>query len=441
MRVDYNWISENYYKYNESVFGGRLPRIDFGISMASGHGGWAKYQKDENTRTITPLKILISNYFDFTEEEAINVLLHEMIHIEDYEFHPEHFFMRGYDSHFSDFFQSEKKRINAMGFNITEYVIPEASVRGFELELTRKEEERKRIEAEKKKMGQSGESHIVGILKLNDKKGGKPVYLAVWTDEKYMEKVYYGFIEWANDYTSIVADKVDWYKCSSPDILDTPQCKGKITKNNELTFTYHPEVGIKNFGLVLFDSWSVVNRKVFDDDRKYFYRAIPSLLYNWKNKFIESFRRGYSFVDTANNFITEHIFRATDYFNKRNKKEYNIWLGYYDGFSFKNNRYEFNLYLPYNDETLSLLSYINNLRKENRLDEATLESVLNKCQELIRNQIMEILNEGNNMNESRINRIVSESISKYVEQNVDNEDKSIVSEKEVDDGVTIVTQW
>lgn len=444
MKVTIDWMYRNYKKYNDEIFEGKLPNIGFALSMSYQHSGYASYIKDEKRGTVRPVKILLSNYFNSTEEEAINTLLHEMIHIEDYTLNPEHFFDKNYDAHFSSFFQSEKKRINAIGFSITEYVTQEESKRAYDLETQRIEAEKKRIEAEKKSMENNGVYYVIGILKLDPKKeGDKTFYIAVWTEEKYMEKVYYGFINYAYDFRyTRIGDRVDWYKCYDSKILDFKECKGKITKNNELTFTYNPQAIIDNLKLQKFDSWSLINRKIFNNDKLFFVHNLEMILNDWKDKFLKSFNHNWSFIDSGGYLISNLSNNMTDFFNKRNKKDYTLWIGY-DKYKFANNGEDFSLYLPYDNETLKLLYYLNNLRENGQLDETMLNNILNKCQELIRNQIMTILNGDNMMNESRINRIISESISNYIKNDIGNEetDDSIVSKKEISDGVYMITQW
>ena len=89
MLVTRNWIEKNYNKFNQELWNGMLPNINFVVSRASKTWGCAYYKFDWKNDTIIPEKIAISNYYDSPENVKIQTLLHEMIHIADYTFHPE----------------------------------------------------------------------------------------------------------------------------------------------------------------------------------------------------------------------------------------------------------------------------------------------------------------------------------------------------------------
>ena len=126
MRISAKWIRENYIKYNEILFGGKLPtNIEFKLGRMKNSVGAAGYIVDCKTGTITPKYIKISGMYDNVEDAHLSTLLHEMIHIEDYVFHPEHFFSeetdynghtiyrrKEYDAH-GEWFLSECDRINS----------------------------------------------------------------------------------------------------------------------------------------------------------------------------------------------------------------------------------------------------------------------------------------------------------------------------------------
>ena len=84
---------------------------------------------DWKNNTIIPTKIAISNYYDSPENVKIQTLLHEMIHIADYTFHPEHFIRNGrkvsarqYDAH-GYWFMMEAKRISEVtGYSVSNKV-------------------------------------------------------------------------------------------------------------------------------------------------------------------------------------------------------------------------------------------------------------------------------------------------------------------------------
>ena len=131
MLVTVHWIEKNYIKFNDEYFGGRLPMIKFKVSRAKHTWGYASYIRDYRNSTIVPECITISNYYDSPEEVKMTTLLHEMIHIEDYTFHPEHYMRNGrkitghvYDAH-GWWFKEECKRLKKYGWDIEKYVTEE----------------------------------------------------------------------------------------------------------------------------------------------------------------------------------------------------------------------------------------------------------------------------------------------------------------------------
>ena len=131
MLVTARWIYDNYSKFNNLYFGGLLPNITFKITRSSKTWGYAEYRYDYNNSTIIPVCIAISNYFDSPENVKLNTLLHEMIHIADYTFHPEHYIRNGkkinghhYNPH-GYFFKDEANRLKEFGWEIERYVTEE----------------------------------------------------------------------------------------------------------------------------------------------------------------------------------------------------------------------------------------------------------------------------------------------------------------------------
>ena len=132
MIVTTSWISSNYNKFNQLYFGGTLPSIKFSTNHSKRVWGFATFRYDWDNDTIIPDSITISNYYDSPENIKIQILLHEMIHIEDYTWHPEHFIKNGrrvtkhtYDAHGS-WFSDEARRISEeSGYVITNRVTRE----------------------------------------------------------------------------------------------------------------------------------------------------------------------------------------------------------------------------------------------------------------------------------------------------------------------------
>ena len=132
MIVTTSWIEYNYNKFNKLYFGDTLPSISFKTSRSKKTWGYASYKYDFINSTIIPLSITISNYYDSPEDVKIQTLLHEMIHIEDYFWHPEHFIRNGkkitghyYDAH-GNWFMNEANRITEeSGYKIANHVTHE----------------------------------------------------------------------------------------------------------------------------------------------------------------------------------------------------------------------------------------------------------------------------------------------------------------------------
>lgn len=126
MLVDIEWISRNYDYFNNLFWGGELPSCKFKTNMSSKTWGLASYIINRATKQLYNFGITLSNYWDSPEEVIQNTLIHEMIHIADLYFHPEHFInRRRYDAHGPEFFLKEAARIAPYGFDIAKYASQE----------------------------------------------------------------------------------------------------------------------------------------------------------------------------------------------------------------------------------------------------------------------------------------------------------------------------
>ena len=132
MIVTTAWIEKNYNKFNNLYWNGMLPKIGFKTSRSRNAWGFASFRYDFRNDTIIPLTITMSNYYDSPENVKIQTLLHEMIHIADYTFHPEHFIRNGrkvsarsYDAH-GYWFNAEAQRLSKeSGYKIATHVTKE----------------------------------------------------------------------------------------------------------------------------------------------------------------------------------------------------------------------------------------------------------------------------------------------------------------------------
>lgn len=128
MLVTVEWMQRKYDEFNQKYWNGQLPRVQLIVMNSRNTYGNASYRYNTITNTVTPTSIKLSNYYDTSEKGKENTLLHEMVHIADYYFHPEHFVRNGrkvskrsYDAHGPIFFLKEAARINTYGYQIERY--------------------------------------------------------------------------------------------------------------------------------------------------------------------------------------------------------------------------------------------------------------------------------------------------------------------------------
>ena len=99
-----SWIEQNFKKYNKEFWGGTLRKPYFEVCKTKTHLG------QFNSRTWT---ICISNYFDRSEREFANTLIHEMIHL-----YIRQNKLGNQRVHHGVEFYKEANRINKFGWNI-----------------------------------------------------------------------------------------------------------------------------------------------------------------------------------------------------------------------------------------------------------------------------------------------------------------------------------
>lgn len=121
MQIDIIWLHDNFDSFNARYFGGTLPTPRFYIGRSRTRLGSLFYQrglvwgrtfpaahKSKNAFTLT-----MSNYYDQTEFQFRNVLLHEMIHLSIAASG-----LRDTSSH-GTIFRGMMARLNREGWNIT----------------------------------------------------------------------------------------------------------------------------------------------------------------------------------------------------------------------------------------------------------------------------------------------------------------------------------
>lgn len=93
MQIDVFWLKENFQKFNKQYFDGALPTPRFYIGRSRTRLGSLSYKRGlvikrpffrfskESVGSANAFTLTLSNYYDQTEYQFKNVLLHEMIHL------------------------------------------------------------------------------------------------------------------------------------------------------------------------------------------------------------------------------------------------------------------------------------------------------------------------------------------------------------------------
>ena len=112
-----------YDKLNLELFGNELPsNLDLVVKSAPSRSffGRATATIYRRSRKLTPKSIILNGSATLTLHEWLEVVVHEMVHIVDYTFHPEHFFGRKYDAH-GTWFLDFGKKFEKDGFHVQKY--------------------------------------------------------------------------------------------------------------------------------------------------------------------------------------------------------------------------------------------------------------------------------------------------------------------------------
>ena len=181
MTVSEEWMRAAYDKFNKLYWNGELPtNIYFKLNgrlkrtFASANYKYTDWEKQRDGTFIRHLKEIEGIEFSTNNKGETwvfeNTMIHEMIHIADYFYHPEHFGViwkdgkttslfdgKPYDAHGPIFFLKEAQRLSQYGWNIQKMVSPEESLslqksddyeRKREAALKRKEREKNKKRAE-----------------------------------------------------------------------------------------------------------------------------------------------------------------------------------------------------------------------------------------------------------------------------------------------------
>lgn len=120
---------------NEKFFGGKLPtRLVFQISNSprANFMGLARCKINNSANMVQSTSILLNGSRKMTLHSWLEVVLHEMIHVLDYETQPNHFLgymRRFYDAHGS-WFLNEGKKYEEYGFHVQKFCKDEMEVDG-----------------------------------------------------------------------------------------------------------------------------------------------------------------------------------------------------------------------------------------------------------------------------------------------------------------------
>lgn len=143
-------VEEIYHRFNKDYFGGKLPSdIAFKVTARyKSRWGTAGYKLSETTfenghyvcKLIRPTHITVTSRYQMAMWALENTVLHEMVHIADYLYHPEHFDHiykngrweiidrntgRRYDAHGDTFFMKEAQRLASYGRDVNKHVTSE----------------------------------------------------------------------------------------------------------------------------------------------------------------------------------------------------------------------------------------------------------------------------------------------------------------------------
>ena len=283
MLVTTKWMTEKYAYFNNKYWNGQLPSISFSISNSRKTWGFATYryvfnQSRTRIETIKPISITLSNYYDSPEKIKETTLLHEMIHIADYYFYPEHFINlrrtgrnKKYDAHGYVFFMKEANRLAADGWEIQKYVTMEAKSVS-----TLSDKNEKKLEKK------ASNGYIVCIA--DDKNSLNSGKWVMRTDKSKMQYFDNLFNTYDKNWLESNFKNPKWYECYCLEFAD------KRKSNKRPTFNYYSESTIEsvmNSGKIKFlgDAFKNVGTKdtitIPDKDIPYIWSCIfKRLLHN-----------------------------------------------------------------------------------------------------------------------------------------------------------------
>ena len=121
-----DFLETAYGIFNDRFFRGQLPdKLAFKVKVqpTRSYIGLASYVYDRRNEKVWPTNVTLNGSRTLTLHEWLEVVLHEMIHVLDYETNPDHFlgYMRlAYDPH-GTWFMNEGDKYTKYGFHVQKY--------------------------------------------------------------------------------------------------------------------------------------------------------------------------------------------------------------------------------------------------------------------------------------------------------------------------------
>lgn len=83
MKPTKEYLEEKFEAFNNQMFGGQLPAVPIKLGKGKTALGYLKFRRHKSLFgrvSLSGFSIFISTYFDLTEDEIEDTLIHEMIH-------------------------------------------------------------------------------------------------------------------------------------------------------------------------------------------------------------------------------------------------------------------------------------------------------------------------------------------------------------------------
>ena len=134
-KVTDSWLRSKYVHFNEMFWNGALPDIPLDV-VHDDSSFWkncyaaAEYTPNQQNKTVEDLRIRFTDcHWWLTEKHYEELLLHEMIHIDDYMTHQDYYsvpwYLRDEDNEHGEYFMTKAAEISEHGWMITNKITPE----------------------------------------------------------------------------------------------------------------------------------------------------------------------------------------------------------------------------------------------------------------------------------------------------------------------------